>query len=138
MKSFDTIFEEEKQKEELKHKEFLKYRGQSIELLEFPSMAPLRPRFVNEITLKDKDVYEFIEKIRHNTVLAFTPITGLINKLKKLDKTIKKDTLSDKEVTLFKAYMKQFNDDVKTDNTHPLTVYCAKMIIDKLITCLRQ
>ena len=136
MKSFQDIYEEETQKHERENKQFVKYRGIDIEMLSIPNSAPLSPKYVNNINLSDKDIHEFIQKLKSCSTNSFSPISFVVAKLKQNNKSLK-DNFTDKETTILKNYILQFKNEVKTSMNHPLTIHVAKMIIDKLISLMK-
>ena len=138
MKSFQEIYNEEERKKIEEKKQFIKFRGHNIEMLVIPNLAPLNPKYDNNIELSDKEIIEFIEKIRSGSCVSFTPISFIISKLRKYNKKLEKDKLLDKYVITFKNYLNQFRNDVKTPTNHPLSIHVAKMIVDKLITVLHN
>lgn len=138
MKTFQEIYDEEEKKKIEEDTQYIKFRGCDIEMLTIPSFAPSKPKYENDILIKNKEVIEFIDKIRSSSRASFTPISFIISKLRKYDKKIDKQRLLDKDVIIFKNYINQFRNDVKTPINHPLSIHVAKIIIDKLITVLRE
>lgn len=138
MKTFQEIYNEEEKKKIEEEKQFIKFRGCDIEMLTIPSLAPINPKYKNNIPIKNTEVMEFINKIKSSNCASFTPISFIISKLRKYDKKIDKQRLLDKDVITFKNYINQFRNDVKTPINHPLSIHAAKMIIDKLITVLHN